>query len=209
MLLNLMILYQKNRKKSVLKKAPDSGLQSFCCWQLVFSVVMLCICITRIGSLVLLLPYKPPAVVHKTVPAATVKQQDTVKQATKKDTSRTKVAADTPSTRTKTVVAITKPAVKPVATDTTTTAEATDPDLVEKSPYEIIGATFKTLKGAKKFVNQLKEKGMRAKILKTTSEKHKLITFGSFQDIGSARAALDKLRARDPHSDAHIQHYNK
>ncbi len=121
-----------------------------------------------------------------------------------KDTVSTKAAADTISTQP--VATVTKPVVK----DTTAILEAADPDLVEKSPYEIIGATFKTLKGAKTFLSQLKARGMHhAKILKNTSGKLKLVTFGSFKDKDSATAALEKLRARDPNSDAHIQHYNK
>jgi hypothetical protein len=47
----------------------------------------------------------------------------------------------------------------------------------------------------------------RAKILSNTSGKQKLITFGSFTDKEAAQAALEKLRAKDPQSEAYIQHY--
>ncbi len=135
----------------------------------------------------------------------TVKRDSISQQPAVKNITSIKPAADTIAASSK----MAAPAPKPIIKDTAG-VEATDPDLVEKSPYEIIGATFRTLKGAKTFVNQLKAKGMRnAKILKNTSGTLKLVTFGSFKDKESAQAAIAKLRARDPNSDAHIQHYNK
>lgn len=118
------------------------------------------------------------------------------------DTSKQNLSSDQKVSPVEVATTIAKPAT---VEDTT----ATDPDLIEKSPYEIIGAAFKTLKGAKTFLDQLKSKGMQAKILKNTPSKATLITFGSFQDKESAKAALEKLHARDPHSEAYIQHYNK
>lgn len=116
-----------------------------------------------------------------------------------KDTAKTKISTDT-------IAAALAQTVSPVAKDTATVAA--DPDLVEKSPYEIIGAAFKTLKGAKIFLGQLKAKGMHhAKILKNTHEKATLITFGSFKDKETAKAGLARLRAKDVRSEAYIQHY--
>ncbi len=112
-----------------------------------------------------------------------------------------KVVADTPVKSVKTLV----PPPQKTQIDTVKTADA---DMVAKSPYEIIGASFKTLKGAKTFLSQLQSKGMRnAKILNNTAGKQVIITFGSYPDKASALAALQKLRAKDPKSEAYIQHY--
>ncbi|MGI4022310.1 MAG: SPOR domain-containing protein [Janthinobacterium lividum] len=154
---------------------------------------------------------KEPAETGVQKPVDTVKQIPVTQNPVVKDAAIAKVVTDTPVV-TKTVAPAVKPvapAPKPLAKDTAVTVVATtDPDLVAKSPYEIIGASFKTLKGAKAFLNQLKEKGMhRAKILNNTSGKPMLITFGSFKDKETAQAALEKLRAKDVHSEAYIQHY--
>ncbi|RYE28925.1 MAG: SPOR domain-containing protein [Sphingobacteriaceae bacterium] len=112
-----------------------------------------------------------------------------------------KVVADTPVNAVKTIV----PPPQKTEIDTVKTADA---DMVAKSPYEIIGASFKTLKGAKTFLSQLQSRGMRnAKILSNTAGKQVMITFGSFQDKASAQAALEKLRTKDSQSEAYIQHY--
>jgi len=90
------------------------------------------------------------------------------------------------------------------------TVKTADADLVAKSPYEIIGASFKTLKGAKTFLSQLQSRGMHnAKILNNTAGKQVLITFGSYQDKASAITALEKIRTKDSQSEAYIQHYFK
>ncbi len=148
-----------------------------------------------------------PRVADETVvlkPVDSVKQIPVTQNPTLKDTVIKETVIDTPVVA-KTVVAKPKPAAKDTAI---TAVAATDPDLVAKSPYEIIGASFKTLKGAKAFLNQLKEKGMhRAKILNNTAGKQMLITFGSFKDKETAQTELEKIRAKDVHSEAYIQHY--
>lgn len=149
-------------------------------------------------------PQKQPTVIAAKVPAADTSKTiaATIKKETIKDTMA-KVAADTPVVSAKTIA----PVPPKTKNDTVKTA---DPDMVAKSPYEIIGASFKTLKGAKTFLSQLKSKGMRhAKILGNTSGKQVLITFGSYLDKASALVALEKLRAKDVHSEAYIQHYLK
>ncbi len=149
-------------------------------------------------------PQKQPTVIAAKVPAAdTLKTvAATIEKETIKDTVA-KTAADTPAISAKTIA----PAPPKTKNDTVKTA---DPDMVAKSPYEVIGASFKTLKGAKTFLSQLKSKGMRhAKILGNTSGKQVLITFGSYIDKASALVALEKLRAKDVHSEAYIQHYLK
>lgn len=178
-------------------------------WGALFLLLAFCI----IGFYILYSYY--PQFFHRNravVPAVIVVQPkvDTANRDTKsqkpvaKETASTKPAADTITASPKSIASAQKTIIKD-----TLGVDAIDPDLVEKSPYEIIGATFKTLKGAKKFVNQLKAKGMRhAKIL-NTSGKLKLVTFGSFTNKDSAKVALAKLHARDANSDAHIQHYNK
>ena len=129
----------------------------------------------------------------------------TTQSETRKDTT----AKALPDTLVKSIV----PAPQKTEKDTVKTAlpaGSTDADLVAKSPYEIIGASFKTLKGAKTFLSQLQSKGMRhAKILNNTAGKQVLITFGSYQDKASALAGLEKLRTKDSHSEAYIQHYLK
>lgn len=144
-----------------------------------------------------------------------------VEKLTVKDTVATKPAettpaADTTAAQSKMVATVPKPVKKirpePVITAPPATAAITaaDPEIVEKSQYEIIGAAFKTLKGAKTFLNQLKSKGMHSpKILRNTAGKSMLITFGSFPDKESAQAALERIRTKDTHSEAYIQHYNK
>ena len=82
-------------------------------------------------------------------------------------------------------------------------------DIVERSPYEIIGAAFKTLTRAENFVHQLKNRGMVAHILQPVTGRPTMVTFGSFNDKDSAKTALQKLHAKDIHSEAYIQHYNK
>lgn len=149
-------------------------------------------------------PQKQATVIAAKVPAADTSKTvaATIEKETIKDTMA-KAAADTPAVSAKTIV----PAPLKTKNDTVKTD---DPDMVAKSPYEIIGASFKTLKGAKTFLSQLKSKGMRrAKILGNTSGKQVLITFGSYPDKASALVALEKLRAKDVHSEAYIQHYLK
>ncbi|MVN21116.1 HU domain-containing protein [Mucilaginibacter arboris] len=213
--------FYREFSKNLPEEEESNPQKSIGFWSAVFLLLTACI----LGCYALYLYYpdiysrlinhnqpKEITVVQKPV-LDTIQQKQTIKE----DSSLTKNTTDTSANVTKTVtakpsvtkktVAVIKPAVKPLIKDTVSVAEAADPDLVEKSPYEIIGATFKTLKGAKTFLSQLKAKGMHhAKILKT-SGKLKLITFGSFKDKEPAQAALEKLRARDPHSDAHIQHY--
>lgn len=152
---------------------------------------------------------KPAAIVTKRTVVNSVNTNPTVKAAPEKDTSLTKAVMDTPAKQSAATVKTMPPASKPVVKDSVVLeAAATDPDLVAKSPYEIIGASFKTLNGAKAFLNQLKAKGMhRARILSNTAGKQKLITFGSFTDKETAQAALEKIHARDPQSEAYIQHY--
>ncbi len=149
-------------------------------------------------------PQKQPTVIAAKVPAADTSKPvaATIKKETIADTTA-KVAVDTPAISTKTIA----PAPPKTENDTVKTA---DLDMVDKSPYEIIGASFKTLKGAKTFLLQLKSKGMHhAKILGNTSGKQVLITFGSYPDKAAALVALEKLRAKDVHSEAYIQHYLK
>jgi len=184
-------------------------------------LLLLAVCILGCYALYLYYPdlyshFKPNktseiTIIKKPVAADTAQQtQDTAKQTIQQDTNLTTTAADTLVAAKKTVTEFSKPVTQPAVKTTTETetVEANDPDLVEKSPYEIIGAAFKTLKGAKKFLQQLKEKGMHAKILKTNG-KSTLITFGSYQDKETAQAALEKLHTKDPHSEAYIQHYIK
>jgi cell division septation protein DedD len=152
------------------------------------------------------IPKKQAAVVLQKPVVDSAKHLPATQKQISNDTAKAKVVADTPASAVKNIA----PALRPAAKDTAATALSADPDLVAKSPYEIIGAAFKTLKGAKIFLSRLKSKGMhRAKILKNTSGKAVLITFGSFQDKETAHAALEKLRAKDVHSEAYIQHYLK
>ncbi len=147
------------------------------------------------------------AVVTKRTVADSITKKTGVKTVAEKDTLTKKAVVDTPAKDSAAIARTVSPVSKPAAKDSAVSDEA-DADLVAKSPYEIIGASFKTLNGAKAFLNQLKAKGMhRAKILNNTAGKQKLITFGSFKDKESAQAALEKLQARDPQSEAYIQHY--
>ncbi|WP_299291202.1 SPOR domain-containing protein [uncultured Mucilaginibacter sp.] len=147
------------------------------------------------------------AVVTKRTVADSITKKTGVKTVSEKDTLTKKAVVDTPAKDSAAIARTVPPVLKP-ATKDSAVSETADADLVAKSPYEIIGASFKTLNGAKSFLNQLKAKGMhRAKILSNTAGKQKLITFGSFKDKESAQAALEKLRARDPQSEAYIQHY--
>ena len=147
------------------------------------------------------------AVVAKRTVADSTNKNIAVKTVSAKDTLTKKTSVDTPAKDSAAIAKTMPPVSKPAVKDSVV-LETADADLVAKSPYEIIGASFKTLNGAKAFLNQLKAKGMhRAKILSNTAGKQKLITFGSFTDKESAQAALEKLRARDPQSEAYIQHY--
>ncbi|MGI4728871.1 MAG: SPOR domain-containing protein [Janthinobacterium lividum] len=151
-----------------------------------------------------LLPKNQPekTVVKKPVADTLTRAPIATQPELKKDTL-TKVIADTPVTPAKT----TAPLLQKTEIDTVKTVDA---DMVPKSPYEIIGASFKTLKGAKTFLSQLQSKGMRhAKILNNTAGKQVLITFGSYQDKANAHAALEKMRAKDSQTEAYIQHYLK
>ncbi|MGI4751546.1 MAG: SPOR domain-containing protein [Janthinobacterium lividum] len=175
-------------------------------------VLLLAICCLGIYALYLyypnvfkgLLPVKQQEVTLVKPPTA-----DTLKPApvpvakeTISDTTA-KVVADTPATIVKNIA----PAPQKTTIDTLKTANA---DMVAKSPYEIIGASFKTLKGAKTFLSQLQARGMHhAKILNNTAGKQVLITFGSYQDKAAALNALEKIRTKDSHSEAYIQHYLK
>jgi hypothetical protein len=196
-------------EQEVVKEKKSTGF-----WAGLF--LLLLICVLGCYALYVYYPEILNPVLQKEKPAVTVVQKpavDTLRQPAvteiqpAKDTAITETVADTqPTIVSKPVAAAPKPAVK--STLVMADAGTDDPDLVDKSPYEIIGASFKTLKGAKAFLNQLKAKGMhRAKILKNTSGKPMVITFGSFKDKETAQAALEKLRAKDVHSEAYIQHY--
>lgn len=178
-------------------------------WASVF--LLLLICLLGIYALYLYYPdlfsrfnQDNPSVVITPKPVDTVNKLPVIAEnQPEKDTAKAKIVTDTPAALVE--KAVTKPAAKIPAV-----VETADPDLVEKSPYEIIGAAFKTLTGAKTFLKQLKAKGMhRAKILNNTHGKATLITFGSFEDKQTAQAELERLRAKDVHSEAYIQHYIK
>lgn len=147
---------------------------------------------------------KQPAVIAAKVSAAdTIKRNPISTEAQPVKDTVAKVVADTTPVSAKTSV----PTPQKTENDVVKTA---DPDMVAKSPYEIIGASFKTLKGAKTFLSQLQARGMRhAKILSNTAGKQVLITFGSYPDKAAALTALEKLRAKDVHTEAYIQHYLK
>lgn len=82
-----------------------------------------------------------------------------------------------------------------------------EPVQYDPQPYEIIGASFKTVTSAAEQVKRFGWKGVSAKILKNTPGKRIKVSLGSFKDATSAQIELKRLKAELNNNELFIEPY--